>query len=41
MRVDYDMKKYHKISDITNKAITNAGLEIVKDEHGDYEVIAK
>lgn len=39
--VDYDMKKYGRISDITKKALEKAGLEIVKDDHGDYEVIAK
>lgn len=39
--VDYDMKKYGKISDITNDKLTKAGLEVVKDDHGDYEVIAK
>lgn len=39
--VDYDMKKYGRISDITKKALEKAGLELVKDDHGDYEVIAK
>lgn len=39
--VDYDMKKYGKISDETNDKIKKAGLEIIKDDHGDYEVIAK
>lgn len=38
--VDYDMKKYGKISDTTNDMITQAGLKIVKDKYGDYEVIA-
>lgn len=38
--VDYDMKKYGKISDITNGKIRKAGLSIVKDQYGDYEVIA-
>lgn len=38
--VDYDMKKYGKISDDTNEKIKKAGLKIVKDDHGDYEVIA-
>ncbi len=39
--VDYDMKKYGKISDITNNHIKKAGLEVIKDQYGDYEVIAK
>lgn len=39
--VDYDMKKYGKISGITNRALEKAGLELVKDDHGDYEVIVK
>lgn len=38
--VDYDMKKYGKISDDTNEKIKKAGLKIVKDDHNDYEVIA-
>lgn len=38
--VDYDMKKYGKISKITQKALDKAGFEVVKDDHGDYEVIA-
>lgn len=39
--VDYDMKKYGKVSDVTQGKISKAGLELVKDDHGDYEVIAK
>lgn len=39
--VDYDMKRYGKISKRTNDLISKAGLEVVKDDHGDYEVIAK
>lgn len=39
--VDYDMKKYGKISNITKKKLDKAGFEVVKDDHGDYEVIAK
>ena len=39
--VDYDMKKYHRISDITKRKLDDAGFEVVKDDHGDYEVIAK
>lgn len=38
--VDYDMKKYRKISDDTMKKIKSAGLSVVKDQYGDYEVIA-
>lgn len=38
--VDYDMKKYHKISDKTNNEIRKAGLQVVKDKYGDYQVIA-
>lgn len=38
--VDYDMKHYGKISDETNRLIRKAGLQVVKDEYGDYEVIA-
>ena len=38
--VDYDMKRYGKISDETNRDIREAGLQIVKDKYGDYEVIA-
>lgn len=38
--VDYDMKKYGRISDITKGKIRRAGLSIVKDQYGDYEVIA-
>lgn len=39
--VDYDMKHYKKISKKTNDLLAKAGLEVVKDDHGDYEVIAK
>lgn len=39
--VDYDMKRYGKISDITNDKLKRAGLEVVKDDHGDYEVISR
>ena len=38
--VDYDMKKYGEISKKTNRLIRKAGFQIVKDEYGDYEVIA-
>lgn len=39
--VDYDMKKYGKISEETRSKIKKAGLEIIKSGYGDYEVIAR
>ena len=39
--VDYDMKRYGKVSDKTNKELKDAGFELVKDDHGDYEVTSK
>lgn len=39
--VDYDMKRYGKISDKTKSYLDRAGLEVVKDDHDEYEVIAK
>lgn len=38
--VDYDMEKYGRISGRTNRLVRKAGFQIVKDDHGDYEVIA-
>lgn len=38
--VDYDMKKYGRISSLTNHKVRKAGLRTVKDRYGDYEVIA-
>lgn len=38
--VDFDMEKYHKISDNTMQKIKEAGLSVVKDQYGEYEVIA-
>lgn len=38
--VDYDMKRYGRISKQTEKEVKEAGLEIVKDKYGDYQVIA-
>ena len=38
--VDYDMKRYGKISDKTMNKVKSAGLTVVKDKYGDYEVIA-
>lgn len=37
--VDYDMKRYGKISGKTMREIKEAGLSVVKDQYGDYEVI--
>lgn len=37
--VDYDMKKYKKISDDTMKKIKSSGYSVVKDQYGEYEVI--
>lgn len=39
--VDYDMKRFGKISEQTQREIDEAGLQIVKDKFGDYQVIAK
>ena len=38
--VDYDMKKYGRISFATMKKIKKAGFSVVKDQYGEYEVIA-
>lgn len=38
--VDYDMKKYKRVSDQTKRELKKAGLQLVKDQYGDYEVIA-
>lgn len=40
MWVDYDMKRYGDVSEKTMNEIKKAGLTIVKDKYGDYEVIA-
>lgn len=37
--VDFDMERYGKISKRTNDIVRKAGFQIVKDDHGDYEVI--
>lgn len=34
------MKKYGKISGRTNRLVKKAGFQILKDDHGDYEVAA-
>lgn len=38
--VDYDMKRYGRISDKTNEEIKKAGLQVIKDKYGDYQVSA-
>lgn len=38
--VDFDMKRYGKISERTNRLVKKAGFQIIKDDHGDYEVAA-
>lgn len=38
--VDYDMKHYGEISKKTQGFIDKAGLQLVKDQYGDYEVTA-
>lgn len=38
--VDFDMERYARISKRTNDLVKKAGFQIVKDDHGDYEVIA-
>lgn len=35
------MKTYGKISDVTNRKLKESGLEVVKDDHGDYVVTVK
>lgn len=39
--VDYDMKTYGEISNVTNRKLKESGLEVVKDDHGDYVVTVK
>lgn len=39
--VDYDMKRYGKISARTKGFLDRAGLEVVKDDHGAWVVMAK
>ena len=39
--VDYDMERYNRISDKTLEEIKKAGLSVVKDQYGEYEVITK
>lgn len=37
--IDFDMKKYGRISNITKEKIKKAGFRIAKDQYGDYEII--
>lgn len=39
--VDYDMKRYGKISARTEELLRKAGLEVVKDDHNAWSVVAK
>lgn len=39
--VDYDMKRYGKISAKTEELLRKAGLEVVKDDHDAWSVVAK
>lgn len=39
--VDYDVKRYGKISAKTEELLRKAGLEVVKDDHGAWAVMAK
>lgn len=38
--VDFDMSRYGKISERTQQMVNKAGYQIIKDDHGDYEVAA-
>ena len=38
--IDFDMKHYGHISERTNEIVKKAGFQIIKDDHGDYEVTA-
>lgn len=38
--VDYDMKRYGEVSEKTKDSLEKAGLSLVKDQYGEYEVIA-
>lgn len=39
--VDYDMKRYGKISAKTEELLRKVGLEVIKDDHNAWSVIAK
>lgn len=38
--VDFDISRYGKISERTQQMVNKAGYQIIKDDHGDYEVAA-
>lgn len=38
MWVDYDMEHYGKVSETTQDIIDKEGLQLIKDQYGDYEV---
>lgn len=38
--VDYDMKRFGKISEKTQSEIDKAGLQVIKDQYDNYEVTA-
>lgn len=38
MWVDYDMEHYGKVSETTQEIIDKEGLQLIKDQYGDYEV---
>ena len=38
--VDYDMEHYGEVSKNTQEIIEKAGYQLIKDDHGDYEVAA-
>lgn len=38
MWVDYDMEHYGKVSETTQDIINKEGLQLIKDQYGDYEV---
>lgn len=38
--VDFDMKRYGRISKKTTELLHKAGLDVVKDQYGEYEVIS-
>jgi hypothetical protein len=39
--VDYDMEHYGDVSKNTQEIIEKAGYQLIKDDHGDYEVAAR
>lgn len=39
--VDYDIKNYGRLSEDTKRLLRENDLEVVKDDHGDYEVVPR